>query len=140
MLQAVGELRSRELNIPMGGPFPAESIDSHTLSGFKTTGKRLRDWGTIIVSDDRLVYWTTGTMWFSLAQFRDHVLLGNNIPPGTHTTLMLEVCDLLSQIWYLEVLCDYVNATNRCCVGPCLSQSRRTFGVHMCVGGIFPVY
>ena len=44
------------------------------------------------------------------AQFRDNVLVATNIPPSTRTTLVQEVCDLLSEIWKLEVLCDRVDA------------------------------
>ena len=74
-------------------------------------------------------------MWFSLAQLRDNVLLATNIPPSTRTTPVQEVCDLLSKIWKLEVLCDCVDARAVSCVGNCLQQSRRTLGIHMNVGG-----
>ena len=74
-------------------------------------------------------------MWFSLAQFRDNVLLATNIPPGRHTTLIKEVCDLLSEMWKLEVLCDCVDSGAATCVGDCLKQSCRALGVHMTVGG-----
>ena len=43
VLQAVGELWSRELSIPMGGPFSAQIVDLHTLWGVKKGVKRLRD-------------------------------------------------------------------------------------------------
>ena len=49
------------------------------------------------LSEDGYIFWTRGTMWFSLAQFRDNVLLATNLPPGTRTTLVQEVCDLLSE-------------------------------------------
>ena len=73
-------------------------------------------------------------MWLSLAQFKDNVLLATNIPPSTRTTLVQEVCDLLSDIWKLEVLCDCVDAGAVTCVGNCLQQSR-ALGVHMTVEG-----
>ena len=88
-----------------------------------------------MISDDGYVYWTTGTLWFSLAPFRDNVRLANNISPGTSTTLVLEVCDLVSQIWDLEVLCDCVDSGDHACVGGCLNHSRWALGVHMMVGG-----
>ena len=56
-------------------------------------------------------------------------------PPSTRTILLQEVCDLLSEIWKLEVLCDCVDAGVVTCVGDCLQQSRRALGVHMTVGG-----
>ena len=71
--------------MPMSGPFSAPSVDLHTLWGVKKGGKRLRDWRSIMISEDGYVYWTRGTMWFSFAQFRDNVLLASNIPPGTRT-------------------------------------------------------
>ena len=44
-----------------------------------------------MLSEDGYVYWTRGTLWFSLVQFRDNVLLASNILPGTRTTLVPEV-------------------------------------------------
>ena len=43
VLQADGELWSREISMPLGGPFSAQSADLHTLWGVKKGGKRLRD-------------------------------------------------------------------------------------------------
>ena len=63
-----------------------------------------------MISDDGYVYWNRGTLWFSLAQFRDNVLLASNISPGTRTNLVKEVCNLLSQIWDLEVLCGCIDS------------------------------
>ena len=134
VLQAVGKLWSRKISIPMGGPFSAQSANLDTLGGVKKNGKRLRDWGALNLSEDGYVYWTRGTIWFSLAQFRDNVLLATNIPPSTRTTLVREVCDVLSKIWKLEVLRDCVDA-GVTCVRNCLQQSRRALGVHMTVGG-----
>ena len=70
-----------------------------------------------------------------LGQFRDNVLLATNIPPSTHITLVQEVCNLLSEMWKLEVLCDCVDAGAATCMGHCLQQSRRALGVRMSVGG-----
>ena len=95
----------------------------------------MRDRGTLNLSEDGYVYWTKGTMWFSLAHFRDNVLLATNIPPSTHTTPQQKVCDLLSEIWKLEVLCDCVDAGVVTYVVDCLQQSRRALGVHMTVEG-----
>ena len=55
--------------------------------------------------------------------------------PSTRTTLVQEICDLLSEIWKPEVLCDCVDAGAVSCVGNCLQQSRRALGVRMTVGG-----
>ena len=82
----------------MGGVFSAQSADLHTLWGVKKGVKRQRDWGSIMISEEGYVYWTRGNMWFNLAQFRNNVLLASNFAPGTHTTLVQEVCDLLSDI------------------------------------------
>ena len=95
----------------------------------------MKNWGNMSLSEDGYVFWTRGTMWFSLAQFRDNVLLATNLSPGTRTTLVQEVCDLLASIWNLEVLCDCVDGGAQSCDGDCLSQSRRALGVHMTVGG-----
>ena len=102
VLQAVGKLWSRKIGLPMGGPFSAQSADLHTLWVVKKNGKRMKDWGNMSLSEDGLVFWTRGARWLSLAQFRDNVLLATNVPPGTRTTLVQEVCDLLSDIWKLE--------------------------------------
>ena len=79
-------------------------------------------------------------MSFNLAQFHDNVLLATNIPPGTRTTLVQEICDLLSEIWKLEVLFDCVDSGAATCVGDCLKQSRRALGVHMTVEGRAELY
>ena len=65
----------------MGGPFSAQSADLHTLWGVKKNGKGLKDSGSLNLSEDGYVFWTRGTMWFSLAQFSDNVLLATIIPP-----------------------------------------------------------
>jgi hypothetical protein len=135
VLQAVGQLWSRKVSILVGGPFSAQRADLHTLWGVKKNGKRMKNWGNMSLSEDGYVFWTRGTMWFSLAQFRDNVLLATNLSPGTRTTLVQEVCDLLASIWNLEVLCDCVDGGAQSCDGDCLSQSRRALGVHMTVGG-----
>ena len=121
VLQAVGKLWSTKISIPMGGPFSAQSADLHTLWGVKKNGKRMKDWGNMSLSEDGYVFSTRGAMWFSLAQFRDNVLLATNVLPGTHTTLVQEVCDLLSDMWKLEVLCDCVDGGAPSCEGNCLS-------------------
>ena len=49
--------------------------------GVKKNGKKMKDWGNMSLSEDGYVFWTRGAMWFSLAQFRDNVLLATNLPP-----------------------------------------------------------
>ena len=44
VLQAVGELSSRKISIPMGGHFSAQSADLLPLWGVKKNRKRLKDW------------------------------------------------------------------------------------------------
>ena len=83
---------------PHGGPFLCTKCRSaHTL-GVKKNGKGLGDWGSLNLSEDGYVFWTRGTMWFSLAQFRDNVLLATNIPPSTRTTLVQEICVLVRNL------------------------------------------
>ena len=116
-----------------GGLLRTKCRSAHTLGGEEKWEKAERLGSNL--PEDRYVFWTRGTMWFSLAQFRDNFLLATNIPPSTRTTLVQEVCDLLSKIWKLEVLCDCIDARAVSSVGNCLQHSRRALGVHMTVGG-----
>ena len=59
-LLAAGSLWQRLDNIQMGGPFSAQSADLHILWGVKTQSKRMRDLGTLTISDERFPVWVRG--------------------------------------------------------------------------------
>ena len=94
----------------------------------------MRDWGALNVSKEGYVFWTRGTIWFSLCQFRDNILLSCNLNPGSETSLVHEVCSTLSEIWKLEVLCDCLDSGQAVCTGRCLSNTVRALGISMTVG------
>ena len=124
VLQSVGTLWRRETSIPMGGPFSAQCADLHT-----------RDWGDMTISDTGHVYWSRGTSWFSLCQFRDTILMATNRTPSTSTTLVNTVPSTLSDVWNLEVLCPCLDGGAACCEGACLSNTIQALGISMMVGG-----
>ena len=96
-LLAGGSLWQLLGSIPMGGPFSAQSADLHTLWGVKTQGKKMRDLGSLTISDEGFPVWVRGRHWFSLAQFRDNVLIASSLSsPGTHTTLVQDISSLVS--------------------------------------------
>ena len=76
-----------------------------------------------------------GRHWFSLAQFRDNVLIASSLGPGTHSTVVQDISSLLSHIWQLEVLCDCVIEETPICSGACLSSEVRALGFTLVVGG-----
>ena len=96
----------------------SECRPSHTME-IKRAGKRLRDWGELHVSDTGYVYWSQGNVWFSLCRFRDNVLIACNLPAAADTLLIQTICDTLSEIWDLEVLCDCLDAGQPACIGQC---------------------
>ena len=88
----------------MGGPLSAQSADLHTLWGIKTKSKKMRDVGVLTISDEGFPVWVRGQDCFSLAQFRDNVLIASSLHSGTHTTLVQDISSVLSEIWQLEVV------------------------------------
>ena len=122
-------------SIPMGGPFSAQSAVLHSLWGVKTQGKKMRDLGSLTISDEVFPVWVRGRHWFSLAQFRDNVLIASSLNPGTHTTLVQDISSLLSHIWQLEVLCDCISEETPTCSGACLSSEIQVPGFTLVVGG-----
>ena len=123
VLQAVGEPCSREISIPMGGLFSAQSADLHTRWGVKK--------GEETEGLAPSVFQKMGTCIGAEA-------LCGSAGHSSATTccwLFQEVCDLLSEIWKLEVLCHCVDSGAATCVGKCLKQSRLALGVHMTAGG-----
>ena len=134
-LQAVEALWNRTTSISMGGPFSSQSTDLHSLWRIKKAGKKLRDLGTLHVSEEGYVFWTRGHMWFSLCQFRDNILLVCNLNLGSETSLVQEACLALSSIWDLEVLCDRLDSGDPTCEGKYLAMIVRALGISMIVGG-----
>ena len=118
----------------MGGPFSAHAADLLTLWKVKKAAKKLRDRGSLTVSDEGYVFWSRGAMWFSLCQFRDNILFASNLSPGSKTTLVQEMCSTLSDIWNLEVLCDCLGSRQTVCIGQCLVNTARALGIYMTVG------
>ena len=106
-LPAGDSLWQRLGSIPMGGPFGAQSADLHTLWGVTTQGKKTRE--SLTISDAGFPVWVCGRHWFSLAQFRDNVLIASSLSPGTHTTLVQDISSLLSHIWPLK-FCATISA------------------------------
>ena len=67
----------------------------------------------------------------SLAQFRDNILVGAWGPSPTQE--MQSVCDNLSEVWDLPVLCDCMTEDQRVCQRTCTSPSLTAMGftVHL---------
>ena len=112
----------------MGGAFSAQSADLHTLWGVKTQRKKMRELGSLTISDEGFSVWVRGQHWFSVAQFRDNVPIASSLSPGTHTTLVQDIFSLLSHIWQLEVLCDCISEETPTCSRACLSSKIRALG------------
>ena len=130
---AVGTLWQRDTSIPMGGPFSAQSADLHTLWKTKCAGKKLRDWGTLSVSEEGYLVWQRGPVWFILCQFRDNILCASSMRPGQTTSVIQMTSDTLSKIWDLEVLCPCLDGGAVICEGQCLSKMAQALGISMTV-------
>ena len=73
--------------------------------------------------------------WFSFAQFRDNVPIASNIPEGTNTLVIQEICHMLFDVWDPEVLCDCITPETPICTGACLQLELRALGLTLIVGG-----
>ena len=125
--QASGKIWARTGAIPMGGPFSAQSADLRSVWGAKKRIDLMRRIGTLTFSPRGHPLWTTvrgNTL--SLAQFRDNVLVGAKGP--TAQTEMQHVCDTLSEVWELPVLCDCMADDIRVCHGTCMTHSLTAMG------------
>ena len=72
----------------------------------------------------------------SLAQFRDNILVGARGPSPTHE--MQSVCDTLSEVWNLPVLCDCMTEDRRVCQRTCTSPSLTAMGFTVQLGNDCP--
>ena len=91
----------------MGGPFSAQSADLRSVWGAKKRTDLMRQLESLNFSPRGHPLWTTPRgNTLSLAQFRDNVLVGAKGPTAQRE--MQSVCDVLSQVWNLPVLCDCV--------------------------------
>ena len=112
-----------------------QRADLHTLWKIKRAGKRWRDWGELHISDTGYVDSSQGNVWFSLCQFRDNVLIACNLPPAADTPLAQVICDTLSEMGDLQVLCACLDAGKSECTGQCFTQTTHALGICMSVGG-----
>ena len=111
----------------MGGPFSAQSADLGSIWGVKQRTDLMRRLGNLSFSPRGHLLWTTprGNV-LSLAQFRDNVLVGAKGP--TARSQMQQVCDTLSAVWSLPVLCDYMTEDNQVCLQTCMSDTVTAMG------------
>ena len=72
----------------------------------------------------------------SLAQFRDNILVGARRPSPTHE--MQSVCDIVSEVWNLPVLCDCMTEDLRVCQRTCTSPSLTAMGFTVHLGNDCP--
>ena len=104
------------------------------LWGFRTKSNKIRDLGVLTISNEGLPVWVRGQDWFSLAQFRNSVLIASSLDPGTHTTLVQDISSAVSEIWKLEVLFQCITDDKLVCSGACLSLEIRARGFTLVVG------
>ena len=111
----------------MGGPFSAQSADLRSIWGAKMRVDLMRTLGNLQFSPRGHPLWHTprGNI-LSLAPFRDNVLAGAR--GRSASTEMQRVCDTLSQVWQLPVLCDCMSLENRVCNGACMGPSLTAMG------------
>ena len=125
--QASGKLWPRTGAILMGGPFSAQSADLRSIWGIKQCTDLMRHPGNLSFSPRGHPLWTTprGNV-LSLAQFRDNVLVGAKGP--TARSEMQQVCDTLSAVWSLPVLCDCMTEDDGVCLQTCMSHTITAMG------------
>jgi hypothetical protein len=135
--QASGQIWSRTGAIPMGGPFSAQSADLRSVWGAKTRVDLMRRLGNLSFSPRGHPLWSTPRgNTISLAQFRDNVVVGARGP--TAKSEMQQVCNTLSEVWTLPVLCDCMTVDNRSCKGTCMSMSLTAMGMTTHLKGTHP--
>ena len=135
--QASGQIWSRTGAIPMGGPFSAQSADLRSVWGAKTRVDLMRRLGNLSFSPRGHPLWSTPRgNTISLAQFRNNVVVGARGP--TAKSEMQQVCNTLSEVWTLPVLCDCMTVDNRSCKGTCMSMSLTAMGMTTHLKGTHP--
>ena len=135
--QASGKVWSRTGAIPMGGPFSAQSADLRSIWAAKQRTDLMRRIGQLSFSPRGHPLWTTPRgNTVSLAQFRDNILVGARGPSPAHE--MQNVCDTLSEVWDLPVLCDCMTDEQRVCRRTCTSPSLTAMGFTIHLGDDSP--
>ena len=65
----------------------------------------------------------------ALAQFRDNIIVASRGPRAADT--MREVCDTLSAMWKLPVLCPCMDKPTEQCKSLCMTSELRALGICM---------
>ena len=118
--QASGKIWARTGNIPMGGPFSAQSADLWSVWGAKKRVHLMRRLGNLTFSPRGHPLWHTPRgNTLSLAQFRDNVLVGAMGRSATRE--MQHVCSVLTETLGLPVLCDCMTEEVRVCQNKCMT-------------------
>ena len=121
----------------MGGPFSAQSADLRSIWAAKKRTNLMRRIGQLSFSPRGHPLWTTPRgNTVSLAQFRDNILVGARGPSPAHE--MQSVCDTLSEVWDLLVLCDCMTDEQRVCQRTCTSPSLTAMGFTVHLGNDCP--
>ena len=86
--RALGRVWSRDLCIPQGGSFSAQSAHLHCICKSFVCQHLFRALGTLEITDEGSPIWR-GQYTMPLCQFRDNLILGTNAPeeegkPGEH--------------------------------------------------------
>ena len=94
-----------------------------------------RQWGTLSTSPDGYPMWrhSSGRI-MALAQFRDKIVV---VAAGQGaSSAMQDVCDTLTEIWNLRVLCPCMKEPDDQCTSLCMSQDLHALGICMhCANG-----
>ena len=128
---AVGKLWSRDLCIPMGGSFSAQSADLHSVWG-AYTGRQER-LGALTISPEGYVLWT-GRWRISLCQFRDNILMATDARVEDCREVVSLVKSVLERVWGLPVECNCADKQGNC-QGACLGPVLRCMGFCISLGG-----
>ena len=127
---AAGSAWQRLFAIPMGGSFSAQSADLYCIWAFHLLKARSRQWGELTTSPCGFPVWKSPTgRTMALAQFRDNVLIASAGPRTASAAR--DVCQMLSDVWKLLVLCPCMRNPGDPCKEACMMQDLRALGVCM---------
>ena len=106
---ACGQVWCRDLCIPMGGSFSAQSAGLHSIGSTYTHRGLFRALGDLRLTPEGYPYWQ-GQYVTALCHFHDNIVLATDAPHEQCAQLINQVHGILEHAWGLRVVCECMPA------------------------------